>query len=107
MVFYLHESDFMLLSVETRLSHGSMAQSLNCPLCCYIPSSSCDSVYGSNLPNHSHIVPLIKFNDLAATSGVWKEGEEDGGEGHFFQRGTKSQGRGEKESANPHLSPCK
>lgn len=63
-------------SAWRRSSHGSTAQSLTCPLCRFLPSSSCDSVYGSNLANRSHIVSLIKFNDSAATSGVWAERRE-------------------------------
>lgn len=58
-----------------RSSPSSTAQSLTSPLCCFFPSSNCNSVYGSNLANRSHIVPLIKFNDLAATSGVWADSE--------------------------------
>lgn len=53
-------------------SHGSTRLSLTCPHC----SSNCDYVYGTNLAKRSHIVLLIKFSGLAATSGVWAEGQE-------------------------------
>lgn len=69
---YLHESDLMLLSVETFISQLHSSESNFFPLLLF-PSSNCDSVYGSNLANRSHIVPLIKFNDSAATSGVWAD----------------------------------
>lgn len=57
-----------------RRSPRSSAQSnFSSPL--LFPFSNCGSVYGSNLANRSHIVLLIKFNNSAATSGVWDHSE--------------------------------
>lgn len=113
----------MLLSVETLISplHRSGSNFSSLP---FFPlSSNCDSVYGSNLANRSHIVPLIKFNDSAATSGVWADSERGerenkrGGEGwrtgsffsffFFFKVAQKVsvEGRGEKEPANTPTLP--
>lgn len=77
----------MLLSVETLISPLHRSDSNFSSLPFFPLSSNCDSVYGSNLANRSHIVPLIKFNDSAATSGVWADSERGerenkrGGEG--------------------------
>lgn len=61
----------MLFSLETFVSHfhgsdsnlSSLTATLSTPL----------AVNGSNLEDHSHIVPLLKFNYSAASSGVWAE----------------------------------
>lgn len=109
-------SETSCCSAWRRSSHSSTAQSLTSPLCCFFPSSNRDSVYDSNLANRSHIVPLIKFNDSAATSGIWADLERRERKNKrqrrteervifffFFKVAQKvrEEGRGEKEPANP------
>ncbi|CAB1452570.1 unnamed protein product [Pleuronectes platessa] len=60
---------------ETTSLHRPASHSPSPPLS---PSSSCDSVHGSNSANRSHTVPLMKFSDVA--SNKWRLGRSPGRE---------------------------